>query len=126
MRNLVFDNIQPAQPAGLIFARPERRIALPEALHLPARLPVGDVSLYRRGQILWQRSFQAAQAVFPFSWVLFSTAASSLWNASANSFTPSSVSFVVTSLIEIPAFARFSITFWAPATSSVRLLRNFP
>ena len=30
--NLLFDNIEPAQPTGFIRARPQRRIVLPEAL----------------------------------------------------------------------------------------------
>jgi hypothetical protein len=126
MRDLFLDNVEPAQPFGLVVAGPQRCIVLPKALHLVARLPIANGSLHSRGETLGQRSFQAAQADFPFCAVFFSTAASSLWNASANNFTPSAVSFVVTSLIEIPVLARLSITFCAPATSSVRLFRSFP
>src|SRR5208337_2661348 len=42
---------------------------------------------------------QRTQAVFSFCSMLFSTAASNLWNASANNFTPSAVSLVVPSMI---------------------------
>src|ERR1700733_13372947 len=103
MSDLVFRNVQPAQPIGFIVARPKGGIALPEALHLATRLPIANGSLHRRSETLWQRRLQTAHAVFPFCCVFFSTAASNCWKASANNFTPSAVSFVVTSLIDMPA-----------------------
>src|ERR1700730_6536836 len=116
VRDLVFRDIQPPQPLALIVAGPKCCVALPETLHLIAGVPIGDVCLHRSGQAFRQRRFQAAHAFCPFCCVLFSTAASSLWKASANSFTPSVVSLAVTSLMEMPALARLSITFCAPAT----------
>ena len=58
--------------------------------------------------------------------VLFSTAASSLSNASSNRRTPSTVSLSVMRSIEMPVCARFCITSLASSTRSVRVSRGFP
>lgn len=123
--NLLFDNVEPAQPLGLIFPSPQAAIAIPQTLHCPARLPVGKRRFHRGSQLSGREVF-IRLAVYPFCCVLFSTEASSLSKASANSFTPSSVSLSVTCFIEIPARARSSIVFFAPGISSVRLLRSLP
>src|SRR5437588_10243020 len=39
---LLFVDIEPSQPLGLIAVRPQRRIALPEPLDFPARAPIID------------------------------------------------------------------------------------
>ena len=130
LRDLLIDDIEPAQPVGFVAAGPERGIALPQTLHLAARLPIGDRGFHSRGQRFRQGSLQLAHKIYPFCCVFFSvllaTAARSLSNASANNLTPSSVSLSVTCLIEMPARARSSITLAAPATSSVRALRSRP
>src|SRR5260370_2084246 len=53
---LVYD-IKPAQPLRLVRAGPERPIALPQAFHFSARLPLADRTLNRRRERLWQRRF---------------------------------------------------------------------
>src|ERR1700680_2623245 len=98
-------DIKPAQPAGLVRAGPERRIALPQAFHFSARLPLADRTLNRRRERLWQRRLQPTHAC-AFRCVLFSTAARSLSKASAHNLTPSSVSLSVTSFIEMRAGGR--------------------
>src|SRR3954469_6497079 len=54
MRELISDNIQPAEPLGLVFARPERRIPPQKPAHFPARFKLRDgclhLSVYIRGQ----------------------------------------------------------------------------
>src|ERR1035437_907784 len=129
--NLLVDNIEPSQPVGLVAAGPEGCIALPQTLHGTTRLPIGDRRFHGRGERFRQGSLQSAHEIYPFACVVFccvflATAASSLSKASANNLTPSSVSLSVTSLIEMPARARSSITLAAPATSSVRLFRSTP
>src|SRR6266853_3529989 len=121
---LVYD-IKPAQPLRLVRAGLERPIALPQAFHFSARLPLADRTLNRRRERLGQRRFQPTHAC-AFRWVLFSTTARSVSKASANNLTPSSVSLSVTSFIEMPALARSSMVFCAPGISSVKLSRTRP
>ena len=42
LRDLLVDNIEPSQPLRLVFAGPQTRIAIPQSLHFPTRLPVGN------------------------------------------------------------------------------------
>ena len=62
LSNLPVYDIKPAQPVGLVRAGPERRIALPQAFHFSARLPLADRTLNRRRERFWQRRFQPTHA----------------------------------------------------------------
>src|SRR5579872_6319556 len=126
LRFLFFHDVEPAQPLRFVIAGPQARIAVPQFFYLALRLPIGNRRFHTAGKTFWKGSLQSAHSVYPFWLVLRSTAANNFSKASANCFTPSSVSLSVTSFIEIPAFGRSSIVFCAPATSSVRLLRSFP
>src|SRR5215471_10873169 len=119
LRNLFFDDIEPAQPLGFVFARPERGVTLPQTFHFSAGLPLAQGGFHRSGQRLREGGLESAHTCFPFVCVLFDMASSNFVKASANSFTPSSVSLSVTSFIEMPAFARSAMTFWASGKSSV-------
>lgn len=124
--DIVDEQIAHREPAGFVTSRPQGSVFLPQTLHLAACLPLGHGGLYRGGQLVRKGSLQSAHAYWPFRCVFFSTAASSLVKASANSLTPSSVSLSVTSFIGMPAFAKLSITFCAPCASSVRLFLTLP
>ena len=126
VRDLFFGNVQPAQPVGLIVAGPQRRVALPKALHLVARLPIADGGLHRRGEGFGQRSFQAAQAVFPLACVLFLDRGQQFVECIGKQLHSIIRQLGGHFLDRDAGLARLSITFCAPATSSVRLLRSFP
>ena len=57
---LLVHDIEPSQPVGFVAPSPQRCIALPQALHLAARLPVGNGRLHRRSQRFRQGSLQSA------------------------------------------------------------------
>src|SRR5208283_5258725 len=125
IRDLLLRDVKPAEPVALVRAAPERSILLPEARDLVVVFPVRKRNVNCRGQG-WRQfvsQFVEAHARTP---ALFPVASSNCLNASAKSFTPSRSNLSVTSFMEMPAWPRLSIVFTAPATSSVRLLRNLP
>ena len=63
MRGLLFNNVEPAEPLRFVVAGPEARVAIPQSLHLPARLPVGNRRLYRCSQRFGQGSLQSAHGL---------------------------------------------------------------
>src|ERR1700747_1872991 len=122
---LLFGDIQPAQPLPFVAARPDRRIAPPQAPNLLVPIPVIKRSLDEIFQLLRQhvalgiKTHARTPAVLP-------VASSNCLNASAKSFTPSTTSFSGTSFMEIPAFSSASMVLAASSRFSVKLARTRP
>src|ERR1700691_413377 len=108
-RELFVDNREPAEPLAFIGIGPQGGVFGPEALDLVVQLPVFERSLHGLGQWWGQFVGHRFAEVPVASFACFSTAPRSLSKASAKSFTPSSVSWSVTSFMEIPARARSSM-----------------
>ena len=70
-------DIEPTQPVGFVSACPQAGIAIPQALHLAARLPLADGRFHRCGERFGQGSLQSAHRSFLFALTLW-TACSSL------------------------------------------------
>ena len=91
IRDLLFDDSEPAEPFGFIRVGPERSVTIPEALDFVVGFPVFERGLYGRGEIL-------RQAVESSAWTRTDRLRSSIFSRSrqeahrtrpANSFTPS-------------------------------------
>jgi len=55
LRDLLRGEIEPAEPRGLVRARPQRGVALPQAAHLARLLPGLDLGLDGRREVGRQR-----------------------------------------------------------------------
>ena len=58
--NLLFDDIKPAQPLGLVFPCPQTGIAIPQPFYFRARLPGGNRRLDRGSQAFGEGSLHSA------------------------------------------------------------------
>ena len=60
---LFFNDVESVQPIGLVCTGPKAGIAIPQALHLPARLPVCHGCFDGIGKALGQGSLESAHGL---------------------------------------------------------------
>ena len=126
IRKLLVGDRQPTEPLAFVLIGPQGSIVLPETPYFSRGAPVIKVFFYGRVRSAGSVAVCALTCGVAGRCVFFSTAASSLSKASANSFTPSAVSLSVTSFMTMPTDGESAMVFCAPSTSSVRLWRGLP
>src|ERR1700730_3699112 len=118
-------DVHPAQPLRFVSAGPDGGVALPEPPDLVVLFPIIQRSFDDSFQFIWEHVELGIEAHARTPAVL-PVASSKCLNASAKSFTPSTTSFSVTSLMEMPAFSSEAMTLAASSTFSVKLGRTRP
>ena len=71
LRELLVNNVEPAQPTGFVGAGPQGSVALPQALHLAVRLPGSGRRLYGGSQRVGQGGFKSSHRsiLWPGCWL---------------------------------------------------------